>query len=930
VTGTIVRVENQTIGQAQGMETTPVFSGTGPNDLSVSADDYIEQDPRNFTVTITHKDLPYASVSMSGSPFIPGETITGQNSGSTAQIVYADYTYVVLENIVGIFDNGEMVTSSSSSGYIYPNGQTTDMITVNNTDTTVAMPIILTGNTAINGVYVYFSSSFGHEIGDQWTFTVSYGFPQFTVLYLDNVSGASVSTDGYSIVGVSSGQTMNGILYIPPLGAVGDTVRMFNVSDFNQTTGSGIITAINDGVYTISGTGSPNASDVIMNMSDNNDGNLSFVYSATSEEIPSLISTGFVSNNNILGLGVKGTGFVQSNNNSGVFSGVFDASSFGGSDMSIGLSYFGPNDELASINVNGGTSPNITISSSTSSGDGFLTINPTSFLLETRQNGNTLYGFEADTSTIGWRSGNERYFLPTTMPNNGDVLAVTNINGNEITLGFTTSGGGGGGSSPISVNGTTLYSSGLSGTGDFNGYNIFLGTNAGNGATGAQHSNFLGYSAGGNATNASNSNFLGYSAGGNATNASNSNFLGNAAGNNATNAAYSNFLGYNAGQGATGASYSNFLGYNAGQGATNASYSNFSGWFAGQNATNASNSNFFGYRAGNSATEADYSIFIGTEAGYQATNANRSIFIGPYAGYGDTVDNSSGGTSILIGNSSSTGGYSNSIAIGAGATNTATNQFMIGSATRPIDDMVIAGSGFTTCSVNTLTGAGISCSSDERLKTNIEDLESTTLDTLLNVKTVRYNWNANPTGNKSIGFIAQDLQQYFPELVKTGHDGYLQVNYGGITPILVEAIREMNLKITTINDMETPNTWRDSLIAWFGNVENGIVKFFAGEIETKKLCIADDAGDKTCITKAQLDQLLMNTANGSVIVTSPSPDPAPQDSPSDNSVDPSTDITEPTPDAEDTTVPTPDTSSDSVPSDTESVPDTSESSTATE
>ena len=74
--------------------------------------------------------------------------------------------------------------------------------------------------------------------------------------------------------------------------------------------------------------------------------------------------------------------------------------------------------------------------------------------------------------------------------------------------------------------------------------------------------------------------------------ATNSIFLGLNAGQGATNASYSNFIGANTGNGATGASSSNFLGLNTGVNATNASYSNFFGFLAGYGATNASYSNF--------------------------------------------------------------------------------------------------------------------------------------------------------------------------------------------------------------------------------------------------------------------------------------------------------------------------------------------------
>jgi hypothetical protein len=81
----------------------------------------------------------------------------------------------------------------------------------------------------------------------------------------------------------------------------------------------------------------------------------------------------------------------------------------------------------------------------------------------------------------------------------------------------------------------------------------------------------------------------------------------------------------------------------------------------------------------------------------------------------------------------------------------------------------------------------------------------------------------------------------------------------------------MNLKITDINNTAVSNTWRDALIAWFGNIENGITNmyvkvFHADRVETKELCI-----DDVCITKDQLQTIL----NSNQIAPSPSPAPVP-------------------------------------------------------
>ena len=194
----------------------------------------------------------------------------------------------------------------------------------------------------------------------------------------------------------------------------------------------------------------------------------------------------------------------------------------------------------------------------------------------------------------------------------------------------------------------------------------------------AVNSNIIGNGAGFSTSGGSN-NFIGQSAGTNAGAVSYLNAIGTSAGQGASNSNYSNFIGYSSGLNAIYASQSIFIGYNSGNAATSASNSTFIGQNAGYQATNASNSNFFGTNAGYSASYAKYSNFIGYNAGRYAPTANNSIFIGYQAGFNDTVNNSSGPkSSILIGDYTSTNGFSDSISIGKGSSNSATNQINLG------------------------------------------------------------------------------------------------------------------------------------------------------------------------------------------------------------------------------------------------------------
>jgi len=90
--------------------------------------------------------------------------------------------------------------------------------------------------------------------------------------------------------------------------------------------------------------------------------------------------------------------------------------------------------------------------------------------------------------------------------------------------------------------------------------------------------------------------------------------------------------------------------------------------------------------------------------------------------------------------------------------------------------------------------------SDARLKKEVKQISSEeALEKLLKLKGVYYYWNDDKTGitrpkEKQIGFIAQNIQEVFPEKVSTDKNGYLQTAYGDYDAILVEAIRALTEK----------------------------------------------------------------------------------------------------------------------------------------
>ncbi len=94
----------------------------------------------------------------------------------------------------------------------------------------------------------------------------------------------------------------------------------------------------------------------------------------------------------------------------------------------------------------------------------------------------------------------------------------------------------------------------------------------------------------------------------------------------------------------------------------------------------------------------------------------------------------------------------------------------------------------------TSSGTTYNTTSDLRLKQDIEPLVAT--DKLMAMNPVSYSWKADPDGPRSMGFIAQEMQEIMPEAVSTGDDDdMMSMDYGRITPILVSALQDAHRKI---------------------------------------------------------------------------------------------------------------------------------------
>jgi hypothetical protein len=95
--------------------------------------------------------------------------------------------------------------------------------------------------------------------------------------------------------------------------------------------------------------------------------------------------------------------------------------------------------------------------------------------------------------------------------------------------------------------------------------------------------------------------------------------------------------------------------------------------------------------------------------------------------------------------------------------------------------------------------------SDVRLKTNISQLTNA-LEKVARIRGGSFEWNdvaesvgASP-GEKQIGVVAQELEKEFPELVSAPEGQFKSVDYGKLTAVLIEAVKELKAENEALKD----------------------------------------------------------------------------------------------------------------------------------
>ena len=162
-----------------------------------------------------------------------------------------------------------------------------------------------------------------------------------------------------------------------------------------------------------------------------------------------------------------------------------------------------------------------------------------------------------------------------------------------------------------------------------------------------------------------------------------------------------------------------------------------------------------------------------TAMGYRTTASDcGSLVIGQYNLLGSTVTNNSTGfsaenTAFVIGN-------------GADADNRS-------------DALTVLFDGTTTIA------GDLSINSDARLKANIISLGNT-LAKVLQIDGKSYTMKKDENNKQKIGVLAQDIEKVFPELVSESN-GVKSVNYQGLVPVLINALKEQQKEIDELKEM---------------------------------------------------------------------------------------------------------------------------------
>jgi hypothetical protein len=158
------------------------------------------------------------------------------------------------------------------------------------------------------------------------------------------------------------------------------------------------------------------------------------------------------------------------------------------------------------------------------------------------------------------------------------------------------------------------------------------------------------------------------------------------------------------------------------------------------------------------------------------------------------VQTVSGGVGLKVSTNAGAFGYGATVTV----VNDQTKALVIANSTSATEPFIVYGDGKVGVGVavpsekldvaGNIKASGTITPSDARLKTNVRTIDHA-LDEIVKLRGVRFDWKKD--GKRSVGFIAQEVEQVFPEFVSTGSDGMKGVDYAKFASVLVQATKEL-------------------------------------------------------------------------------------------------------------------------------------------
>ena len=351
-------------------------------------------------------------------------------------------------------------------------------------------------------------------------------------------------------------------------------------------------------------------------------------------------------------------------------------------------------------------------------------------------------------------------------------------------------------------------------------------------------------------------------------------------------------IGYNAGANILAGSLNVFVGSNAGTNEVSGNSNTYVGYNAGTAGTTGANNTCIGDASCIGNTQGSGNTALGFTSGFNlVTGSTEDIIIGSQQTSGglttakDTIEigdslqalSPSAYASLDIGNLLfGTGLASTTVvstgSIGIGTTTPYSRLEVFGSDTASTSAFAVVNSASTTeftvlDNGNATLAGNLIQNSDQRLKTNIVDLDgSSSLAAINALNPVTFNWiDPSKSSVPQYGLIAQDVQKIFPNLVSVTApttltpDGTLSLNYIDLISPIVAAIQELDKEITSL--ASTVTGFAQSITSAIGN--------FGQVNAANELCVGS-----TCVTPAQFQAMVAAANQSASAPASPSSSPS--------------------------------------------------------